>query len=252
MRRLLPDPSGHLDVDALYAGLTLPSAGRKPDGSWRPWVAGDMVASADGAAAVDGHTEALGGDADQVAFHRLRDACDAILVGAGTLRIEGYGPATGTATRRREREARGLAPTPRLVVVTNVLGLEPGHRAFSDPDHPPLVVAPAAAPDERAERLDGLAEVVRIGHDTVDLHGLLDHLGARGYGRVLCEGGPRLNHALLTEDLLDELFLTLTPMLAGTAAPRIVDGLGTLQRALQLVELHEHGGELLLRYRVVR
>jgi riboflavin-specific deaminase-like protein len=242
VRRLIPSTAAE-PVEAVYAGLTLPT---RPD---RPWVALGMVSSIDGAATVGGETAALGGSADHHAFRALRGACDAILVGAGTVRIEGYGPAAGTPARRRDREDRGLAPAPRLVIVSGSLDLDPRARAFSDPAHPPLVVTHAAAPAAQVAALSNVAEVVTCGETEVDVLGLLRALEERGLRRILCEGGPSLNGVLLEADVVDELFLTIAPVLLAGSAPRIAHGPRAFApRRMRLAELREHEGELLLRY----
>jgi riboflavin-specific deaminase-like protein len=244
MRRLHPSVDD-LDLDATYADLTL-----EPGNGARAGVALGMVSSVDGAAALAGQTAALGGPADRVAFRRLRAACDAILVGAGTVRDEDYGPPGGSAARRADRLARGLAAVPRLVIVTGRLGLDPEQRVFSDPSQRPLVVTTAQASASAAARLASVADILRVGDDAVDLPALLERLPGLGLGRVLCEGGPSLNAALLGADLVDEVFLTLYPALLGGEAPRIVAGAGATQvRPLALIAVHEHEGELLLRYR---
>jgi riboflavin-specific deaminase-like protein len=244
MRRLHPSVE-ELDLDATYAGLTL-GAG---DGV-RAGVALGMVSSVDGAAALTGRTAALGGPADRVAFGRLRAACDAILVGAGTVRDEHYGPPGGSRERRADRLARGLPVVPRLVIVTGRLALEPDHRVFGDPSQRPLVVTTSRASEDAAARLAPVADVVRVGDEAVDLPAVLEQLADLGLARVLCEGGPSLNAALLDADLVDEVFLTLYPALLGGVAPRIVEGDGQTQlHRLALVAVHEHDGELLLRYR---
>jgi riboflavin-specific deaminase-like protein len=244
VRRLVPDPREER-LDDVYGDLVLPTR------SGRAWIALGMVASVDGAASVGGVTEDLGGPADRRAFRALRSACDAILVGAGTVRDEDYGPGAGTVERRRDREAKGLAPTPRLVIVSGSLALDPTARVFSDPGNRPLVVTSAAAPRERAARLGQVAEVLSVGRERVDLAALAMTLPQRGLHRVLCEGGPTLNASLVAEDLVDELFLTIDPVLVGGEASRIVAGSGaTGRRPLQLVELREHEGELLLRYQL--
>jgi riboflavin-specific deaminase-like protein len=246
MRRLFPAPRD-LDLAEVYAGLTL------EPGRDRASVAVGMVASVDGGAVLDGVTATLGGAADRVAFGRLRAACDAVLVGAGTVRDEDYGPPQGSGQRRADREARGLAPVPRLVVVTDRLALEPDHRVFSDPSNRPLVVTNRRAPEHAARRLAGVAELVRLGESTVDLVALLRHLPTLGLSRVLCEGGPSLNAALLERDLVDEVFVTLAPVVFAGPAPRIAAGAVVAGiRDLELVSVHEHASELLLRYRRAR
>jgi riboflavin biosynthesis pyrimidine reductase len=251
-----PDPGTPVvEVAEAYAGLTLPTGaarGESGDASarLRPWLALGMVSSVDGGAALGGVTAALGGTADRVAFSRLRGAADVVLVGAGTVRDERYGPPTGTEERRADRVARGLAPVPRLAIVTGAVSLEPDHRVFSDPANRPLVITTTSAPADRIVALTPVAEVVQVGRETVDLAAAMVELGARGHERVLCEGGPRLNDTLLAADLVDEVFLTLTPTLLGGRAPRIVQGAQDPRaHPLTLVGVLEHESELLLRYR---
>jgi riboflavin-specific deaminase-like protein len=246
VRRFLPEGAEE-PVEEVYADLVLPTiAGRAS-------IALGMVSTVDGAAAVDGATAALGGVADHHAFRALRGACDAVLVGAGTVRAEGYGPVRGTPDRRRRREEKGLASRPQLVIVSGSLGLTPEAKVFADPDARPLVVTHEAAPAERVRALSAVAEVLRVGDEEVDLDELAVVLEERGLSRVLCEGGPHLNGALLGRDLVDELFLTLAPELVGGRAPRIVaDDHPHDPRGFRLVELREHDSELLLRYRRTR
>ena len=251
MRRLLSTPDD-ADVEEIYAGLTLPDGRDTAEGAV-PWVALGMVSTADGGASIGGLTAELGGEADKVAFRRLRGACDAILVGAGTARAEDYGPPGGTEQRRTDRIGRGLAPRPRLVLVTGSLSLDPTARMFSDPDRRPLVITHGDAPADREEALRGVADVVRVGAHEVDLAAGLRHLAGLGLRRVLCEGGPRLNGTLLAEHLVDEVFVTIAPVAVGGDAPRIAASSGDgVARELALVDAHEHRGELTLRYRVVR
>jgi riboflavin biosynthesis pyrimidine reductase len=249
VRQLFPPPDDvpTFEVEATYAGLTLPA------GSPRPHVALGMVSSVDGGAALAGVTAELGGEADHHAFRALRGAADVILVGAGTVRDEGYGPPRGTQARRDDRVARGLAPVPRLAIVTGRVDLDPDLRVFSEPTHRPLVVTHDAAPADALARVASVADVVQVGADVVDLEAALLALASLGLRRVLCEGGPRLNDALLRADLVDELFLTIAPTLLGGAAPRILHGDGEASSyPLTLVGLLEHEGELLLRYRRAR
>lgn len=246
MQQIFPEYRS-MDLHDLHADLTL------NEGHDRAWLAIDMVASLDGAATVGGRTERLGGEADRVVFGRLRAAADAILIGAGTVRSEKYGPGGGSAGRQQDRVSRGLAPRPRMVIVSRSLELSVDHRIFSDPEHPPLIVTHGGAPADRARRLEAVAEVVRFGDSDVDLPGLLAWLPSRGLGRVLCEGGPQLNGYLLASDLIDEVFLTVAPSAFGGPASRIVQGVTELPgRGFELSSVHEHDHELLLRYRRAR
>lgn len=253
MDRLLPSPPrGDLPLDALYRDLELPA-----ERGGRAGVTLGMVSSLDGATAVDGVSAGLGGAADAVAFDRLRGACDAILVGAGTVRDEDYGPPGGDADRRTRRVAAGRSAVPALVVVTRSASLEPDARLFTDPrrepDAPIVVATCEAAPSDRREALAEVAEVVTFGADDVDLEALLRWCLARGYARVLCEGGPGLNGHLARAGLVDEVVMTLAPQLVAGDAARLVAG-DALDPPLDLapVEVHHHGGDLLLRYAVRR
>lgn len=245
MRRLLPDVADE-DLEDLYTELEIPA------GEGRPHLYLDMVASVDGAATIDGRTRSLGGEADHLAFRRLRETCDAILVGAGTVRVEDYGPPRrhdGTVERRR---ARGLADLPTVVVISASLALDPSARLFRDPELRPTILTVADAPQPRRQALSEVADLVSIGTGVVDLAAGMAALADRGWHRVLCEGGPHLNASLFALDLVDELFLTVTPTVAGETDRRIVEGPIGARRDAELVELRHHDGELLLRYRFPR
>jgi riboflavin-specific deaminase-like protein len=252
MRRLVPPGAGER-LDDVYDGLVLPAP---PPGSPRATVALGMVSSVDGATAVDGASGGLGGDADRAAFLKLRAACDAILVGAGTVRTEGYRAPTGDETRRSARRAAGLAPIPTMIVVTGAADLAPEAAVFRRrlDDQPHVVVATRQdAPEDRTAALAEVARVERFGAGRVDLDQLLRWCRDQGLRRVLCEGGPGLNGALLAADLVDELFLTIAPSLVSGDSARIVSGPALPEpRPLELVELRLHDHELLARYRVRR
>ncbi|MFP4234068.1 MAG: dihydrofolate reductase family protein, partial [Nitriliruptoraceae bacterium] len=140
LRRLLPHPA-ELPLEELYAGLVLadPAPGRDTH------VALCLVSSADGAVAVAGLSGGLGGPADLRALSQLRAANDVSLVGAGTVRDEGYAPLTGTPERRAARAAKGLRPVPRLAIVTASGRLDPSLEVFGDPEEPPIVLTSEAA-----------------------------------------------------------------------------------------------------------
>lgn len=244
MRRLLPTTADE-DLEVLYADLVV-AAGQR-----RPHVYLGMVASADGAATVEGHTADLGGEADRVAFHRLRETCDAILVGAGTIRAERYGPARRDPATVQRRRDRGLADTPSIAVVSASLRLDLDAPLFTDPDRRPVVLTVEDADEDRRAALSRHAQVVVAGRGRVDLAAGLGLLHEQGMHRLLCEGGPTLNAGLLAADRVDEIFLTVTPVVVGGLAPRIVGPVPAWpMRDLALSEVREHAGELLLRYRV--
>ncbi len=239
MRRLLPTAVPASQVDA-YADLV------PPDGRW---VVLGMVGALDGGATVDGRSEALGGEGDLAGFRALRSLVDVVLVGAGTVRAEGYGPARPRAVERRR--ARGQADTPTIAVVTGSGDLDPDARLFRDPGTTPLVLTTTGGAATARERLGARAEVLEAGDERVDLARSLDLLAARGLERVAAEGGPGLAAQLLAAGLVDELLLTLAPTLVGDAGPSIVAGALDTPVDLVLHELRVHGSELLLRYRVL-
>jgi riboflavin biosynthesis pyrimidine reductase len=213
----------------------------------RPFLYLNMVASADGRAAVDGRTRALGSEADTLLLTELRTLADAVLIGPGTLRAEGYGKLVGNPERVARRVAAGRPPTPTAVVISRSGDVPWDAALFSSPEQPAIVYTECeiAPPDVAAP-----VEVVRLGDATPEA--ALADLRARGMRALLCEGGPRLNRGLLAAGVVDELFLTLSPLLAGEAhAPRIVEGEDLPQRlTLALEWVLRHDDELYLRYRI--
>ena len=174
LRRLHPDP-GEQELRELYVGLTLPEGSDRH----RSWVALCMVASVDGAVAVDGLSDGLGGEADRLALSRLRASNDVSLVGAGTVRTERYHPLSGSARRREDRVKRGLRASPRLAIVTRSGRLDPELPVFSDPGERPLLLTCERADPAALARLEDLAEVHVLGEDTVPIERALDHLDER-------------------------------------------------------------------------
>jgi riboflavin biosynthesis pyrimidine reductase len=208
----------------------------------------NFVTSVDGAVEVEGYSKGLQTPADQQVFALLRMFADGLVVGAGTLRHEGYGPVRLDRERRAWRAARGLDQYPRLVVVSRRLDLDPTHPAFADAPVPPVVVTCAMSPPDRRTALAAVADVLVHGHDAVDLGAAVADLRGRGLAQLLCEGGPRLFGALTRDDLVDEVCLTVTPMLAGAGAGRITGGAGSAVRELRLALALCDEGTLLLRY----
>ena len=213
VRRIHPQPTGDIDT----AEIVLDDARPAPPG--RPWVLVTMVASVDGATTVGGRSGKLGGPSDRRMFRALRGCADMILVGAGTVRAEGYRPPrTPEDTIATRRRIDGQDERPRLVVVSASLDLDPNASLFADresTDPPPIVATVTTAPTSRRALLEPVAEVVACGETWVDLTGLLavlDNVGAR---TVLCEGGPDLNHQLVAAGLVDELCITVSPGLTG-------------------------------------
>lgn len=235
MRLLLPHerPLDPADLHELYH----PGA--------EPRVRAGFVLSTDGGIAWDGGSRPLQTPADEAVFHALRAVSDAVVVGAGTVRAEDYGPVRPRPGGRRWREQNGLGTAPPLVVVSRSLDLDPGARCFTPGS---LVVTCAASDPLRRARLADVTEVVVAGDDEVDLTTALAALHERGLTRLLCEGGPALLTAFAQQDLLDELCLTVTPLLLGRS-PQLLSEPLSAPRRLDLVSLVDGGdGALLARY----
>ena len=224
---IYPPPDGAASEGAGSTITPLDAVGAEdrttPDG--QPWLLTNMIASADGATALEGVSGGLGGDADGNVFAALRAVADVIVVGASTVRLEDYrAPSGGSAEAAAARAARGQASRPLLVIVTASLSVDPDQRVFADPDYRPLVATVPGAPADRRAELADRADVFDCGTDQVDLPALLTELGGRGHRVVLSEGGPSLNGQLIADDLIDEWNLTLSPILAAGDSKRPAQG----------------------------
>ena len=224
----------------------------RPAPGARPWVLVNMVASVDGATAVDGRSGPLGGDTDRSLLGILRGLADVVLVGAGTVRAEGYGPPRTPPTPVAERRtARNQAPRPRLAVMSGRLDLDPAAPLFTggDPsDPPPLVYTTSAAPAERLAALAGVAEVVVADGERVEPAWLLADLHAHGAGTVVCEGGPGLNGQLARAGLVDEWCVTVSPRLVGGGAGLLAGPPVTSPLPLRLAHVLAEDGFLFCRW----
>ncbi|WP_036284980.1 pyrimidine reductase family protein [Microbacterium luticocti] len=228
--------------DQLFAAYAL-------DDRRTPRVRMNFVSSADGAATLHGRSGELGGRTDRALMEVLRAQADVILVGAGTVRVEGYGGVAPQEEDAAWRRAHGLSPAPRLAVVSGELNLAPGDAVFADAPVPPIVVTRASAPAARRAELESVAEVLVCGDATVDLVAMTHAFTAQGMPQVLCEGGPHLFGSLLDAGLVDELCLTVAPHVVGGGAGRIVQGAAEAQHDLALRGvLRDDDGFVFLRY----
>jgi riboflavin-specific deaminase-like protein len=216
-KRLLPpgDPAG---VRKLVTDLGLherPGGVPGPAGGPRPYVALNMAATLDGRATLGGRSGPISDDADRALFHGLRSVVDAVMAGAGTVRAERYGPIVRDPDTRRLRAQRGLREQPLACVVSAGLGFPPDLPLLDDPDSRVAFLTPSAASlPARAARVEYVRARRKDG--SLDLPAALVELHERLHVRtLLCEGGPHLNAALLSAGLVDELFLSLAPLLAG-------------------------------------
>ena len=228
MRQLAPAADEVTDLQSLYA---------PPDGRH---LRMNFVQSLDGAIAVDGRSKGLQSPADLRVFRALRDVADAVLVGAGTARQEGYGPVRITPEGQAWRASTGRPPEIPLVVVSRSggRGLDPDRLAPST-----LVLTCEAG----ARAVESPFEQLVCGIDEVDLAAGLDELAARGYQRLVCEGGPTLFSDLLALGLVDELCLTISPLLAG-GAPPLLASRPEPPAPLRLVSLLQEDDVLLTRW----
>jgi riboflavin-specific deaminase-like protein len=241
MRRLLPDP-GETTLDDQIADLAFAGEAH-PE---RPYTVTNFALTLDGRATISGRSGAIGSDTDTAMLVGLRITVDAVMIGAGTMRAEGYGRPVADPAKRERREVRGLAADP-LMVIVGSLDLPWDAPLFTDGDGEVLVFTtdeggPPETPTPVAvERHDG----------RVDLTAAMRHLRAeRGIRALLCEGGPHLHAQLIEAGLVDELFVTHAPKIAGGEGPGLVAGLAPQVRPLAVRWLLEDHGEVYGRYAV--
>ena len=209
----------------------------------------NFVSSIDGAVTIDGVSGGLSGPSDKIIFDTLRRSCDALIVAAGTVRSENYDGLRLDEAGRDWRRGQGLSPYPLMVVVSGSLDLDLDQKVFSDAPIRPIVVTHAAAPAERRAAVAGVADLIVAGEREVDLRAAVAELHRRGATQLLCEGGPRLLGSLVAADLVDEMCLTVSPVLAGGgAAGRVAAGPPSVPRALSLRHVLTDGDMVFLRY----
>lgn len=259
MRRLFPvtdetAPSGG-DADREWSLAELAAAYAYPEhgpGGREPWLRANMVSTLDGAAQHDGRSQPISGATDMRIFGTLRGLADVVLVGAETVRQEGYRPARAREDFAALREAAGQGPAPAIAVVSASLELDFTLPLFTSPLVPTLLLTgAAAAPDRIATAEKAGAQVVIAGDGMgVDPARAVRALGERGLHRLLTEGGPRLLGQLVAAGVLDELCLTVSPMLTAGDAQRIAGGPRVaVPKRFELTSLMEEAGFLFSRYR---
>jgi riboflavin biosynthesis pyrimidine reductase len=233
-----PAPPRPVAGDDLLDAYPWPDQGR--------WVRAMMVTTLDGAAAGrDGLSGSISSSVDGEVFDAVRRLADAVLVGAGTLRAEEYGPMRAKDADADRRAAAGQAPAPRIAVVSGSLDLPWALPVWADSTVTPLVLTgpspdPAALATARQH-----AEVAVL--DDLEPATLLAALTDRGLRRIVCEGGPSLLEAVVAADLLDEADITLSPVFAGTSTTPRTDGPDEVAR-FDLVHLITAEGYVMARY----
>jgi riboflavin-specific deaminase-like protein len=245
MRRLLPEPVTEVTVPELVSELH-PSDEPHDD---RPYLITNFVLTLDGRATIGGVSGPIGTRRDTQMLVGLRTRVDAVMIGAGTMREECYGRVLADPAKRERREADGLPHDPLMVLVSGRLDLPWNAPLFTEGGGEVLIFT---ASDQDPPATETPVELVRS-EGMVDLPAALAYLRAeRGIRSVLCEGGPHLHAQLLQAGLVDELFVTHAPKLAGGEGPGLVAGLPEAERPVELVWLaaEPETAELFARYRV--
>lgn len=184
-----------------------------PEGAWLRTM---MVMTLDGATVgPDELSGSISGAADKRVFMETRRLSDVVLVGAGTIRAERYRPMLAKPEWQEARLSLGLAPAPQIVVVSGRLDLPWEEPMFSESALPVVVATSENVDPARVEQARAYAEVVQLGEDTVDMRALVVWLHDRGQLRINCEGGEGLLDVMVRNDLVDEMDLTIAPVLAG-------------------------------------
>jgi riboflavin-specific deaminase-like protein len=251
LRRLFPDPDGRqISPDEVYPDLSLSA-----NVAGRPHVALNMVSTVDGKTALGDSAAGIGSRTDARLMRQIRAAADAIIWGAETLRADIVDPRVDPE-RVRQRRARGQSPQPLAVSLSGSLDMGPLNRFFvGGPTRTILFTAETSEP-ERRRMLEPYATIVVQGDRTVDLGQALRYLWEQhGVRSLLSEGGPGLNQRLLDAGLLDEVFWTIAPKLAGGHGRNLLDDetpTAAIRARMELVSLFEQDGELYSRYRLLR
>ncbi|MER6348431.1 pyrimidine reductase family protein [Streptomyces sp. NPDC001595] len=253
MRRLFPVAGPADDREWSLAELAEAYAYPAPrPGEPVAWLRANMVSTLDGAAQHDGRSQPISSAADMRIFGTLRALADVVVVGAETVRQEGYRPARARAEFAELREAAGQDPAPAIAVVSASLNLDFTLPLFTEPLVPTLVLTgAAAAPDRIAAAEKAGVRVVVAGEGVgVEPARAVRALTELGYTRLLTEGGPRLLGQMIAAGVLDELCLTVSPMLTAGDAQRIAGGPGVaVPQQFALASLLEEAGFLFSRYR---
>jgi riboflavin biosynthesis pyrimidine reductase len=242
MRMLFPESVSAVDPRTIYADV--------PRNNLRPSVRLNMIVSVDGGTSWDGVSGALGGSADKALFNVLRSLTDIVLVASGTMRGEHYGPAVLELSIQSRRLENGQTAVPKIAVVSHTCQFDWTTPFFTSAAERPIVITVSSAAGADRARASEVAEVIIAGETDVDLPRAIAELGSRGAKSVLAEGGPTLNGELAKAHLLDELCVTLSPLLASGDAKRIIVGsaLENLE-PLDLRSICEEDNYLFLRYR---
>jgi riboflavin biosynthesis pyrimidine reductase len=220
----------------------------RPEGGC--WVIANMVSSLGGSAAIGGRVAELSTAPDAELVTSMRSLADVVLVGAQTIRAEGYGSLGLSSERSAARLAAGRPGTPSLAVVSRSLALDWSSSAFTaaSPGSKTMILTCASADSSRLERARQVADVIIAGHDRVEPERGVRCLAELGHRIVLCEGGPTWLGEMAAAGQIDELCLTIAPMLGGDPLPIAVSPPGAPLRHFSLRHVMHAGDTLFLRY----
>ncbi|MFE0101966.1 pyrimidine reductase family protein [Streptomyces sp. NPDC059009] len=236
-----PQDTGHVSTGDVSAGSAA-----------RAWLRANMVSTLDGAAQHDGRSQPISTATDMRIFGTLRGLADVVVVGAETVRQEGYRPARARDAFAQRRAAAGQSAVPAIAVVSASLELDFSLPLFVSPLVPTLVVTGAAAPADRVAAAEKAGAVVVFAGEGAgaDPARVVAALAGRGLTRLLTEGGPRMLGQFVAAGVLDELCLTVSPMLVAGDAQRIAGGPAmAVPERFGLAGVLEEAGFLYTRYR---
>ncbi len=242
VHRLLPPPVVEVDTDDAYRDS-------RPMVDGRPWLMMNMISTIDGVTEVGGVSGPLGGPGDKEVFGTIRTLPDIILVGSTTATAEHYSPPSSSVSTKARRLSVGAWPVARVAVVSGSLNFDLALPRFTRPDQRPIVVTTEDADPTRLDQIAQRADIMQCGTGVVDLSRALQQMAALGAKVVLSEGGPTVNGALLAENLVDEVLISISPLIGGGESHGIARGgaLDQLQEfALRHVLTEDHF--LFLRY----
>ena len=216
LRQIFPNSIESIDIETAFA-INVSDAVKK-------FLRLNMVTSIDGAISLSGTARGLSSDIDRKVFHILRSLSDVILVGAGTMRTEKYGPVSLTKKEIINRRESKQISIPPIAVISNSGTFNFETDFFTKAITKPILLTTEIG-SKSALKANSLADIYVCGKVEVDLNIAVDTLVKLGHKNILCEGGPSLNTSLLNEDLIDELCLTITPKIVGGNGKRLFDGL---------------------------
>ena len=222
MHRLFPPPVLEVELDDICRD-------ERPLVAGRPWLMINMISTVDGVTDFDGVSGPLGSPGDKDVFSAIRALPDIILVGSTTAVAEQYNPPSTSVSTKARRLTSGAWPVARIAVVSAQLEFDLTLPMFSRPAQRPIVVTTTNADPSKLQRVTDVADVIQCGVDSVNLTEALHELTGLGAQRVLCEGGPSLNVALFDEDLVDEVFVSVAPLVGGGESRGIARGANVSQ-----------------------